>query len=149
MLEGDPLEIALLGGLRVRSAEATVTGEPFGRRAELVFARLALSVGRVVPREALASVVWGELLPESWPAALRNVIAREHNPEAFWFGGVGVLTAFHGVATTNFTQTSATTYIVTPRPSVYAGAVSLSPGPGHWRSSPAPRPPVRRVESHR
>ncbi|MGA2010991.1 MAG: IPT/TIG domain-containing protein [Solirubrobacteraceae bacterium] len=46
------------------------------------------------------------------------------SPEAFWFGGVGTLTAFYGVATTNFTQTSPTTYMVTPPPSLYGGAVS-------------------------
>jgi IPT/TIG domain-containing protein/fibronectin type III domain protein len=46
------------------------------------------------------------------------------NPEAFWFGGVGVLTAFYGVATTNFTQTGPNTYMVTPPPSLYAGAVA-------------------------
>ena len=45
-----------------------------GRRAELVFAYLAVEHQRTVSREELADALWPELLPDTWAAALRGVV---------------------------------------------------------------------------
>jgi DNA-binding SARP family transcriptional activator/EAL domain-containing protein (putative c-di-GMP-specific phosphodiesterase class I) len=46
-----------------------------GRRAELVFAFLAVEHHREVSRDELADALWPELLPDTWTAALRGVVS--------------------------------------------------------------------------
>jgi DNA-binding SARP family transcriptional activator len=70
------LNIVLAGGLVVRRGGLVLAGDTLGgRRAEIVFARLALDAGSPVSREALAEAIWGEATPSSWRPALRNVVA--------------------------------------------------------------------------
>lgn len=70
------LQIMLAGGPRVRARGARLDPAALGgRRAEVAFARLALDAGHPVSRDELADAIWGEPLPSSWRAALRNVIA--------------------------------------------------------------------------
>ena len=75
MPRSDGVGVALLGGLRVSTAETTLDGQGLGRRVVVSFARLAVEADVVVSREALADAVWGDARPRSWPSALRNVVA--------------------------------------------------------------------------
>jgi DNA-binding SARP family transcriptional activator len=68
------VSVALLGGLRVSAADATLESRGLGRRAVVSFARLAVDAGTTVSRETLADAVWGDGRPASWRAAQRNVI---------------------------------------------------------------------------
>jgi DNA-binding SARP family transcriptional activator/EAL domain-containing protein (putative c-di-GMP-specific phosphodiesterase class I)/CheY-like chemotaxis protein len=45
-----------------------------GRRAQLVFAYLAVEHRRAVSRDELANGLWPDLLPDSWAAAVRSVV---------------------------------------------------------------------------
>ncbi len=45
-----------------------------GRRAELVFAYLAIERHRGVSRDELADALWPDVLPDTWNAALRSVL---------------------------------------------------------------------------
>jgi DNA-binding SARP family transcriptional activator/EAL domain-containing protein (putative c-di-GMP-specific phosphodiesterase class I)/CheY-like chemotaxis protein len=65
----------VLGGLLIEHAEgATNRAVLPGRRAELVFAYLAVEHRRAVSRDELANALWPDLLPDSWAAALRSVV---------------------------------------------------------------------------
>ena len=65
----------MLGGLLIEQGEgATNRAVLPGRRAELVFAYLAVEHRRAVSRDELANAVWPDLLPDSWAAALRGVV---------------------------------------------------------------------------
>jgi EAL domain-containing protein (putative c-di-GMP-specific phosphodiesterase class I)/DNA-binding SARP family transcriptional activator len=68
--------IAVLGrlGIERESQEAQGRGLP-GRRAELVFAYLAVEHRRTVSRDELANALWPDVLPDSWAAALRGVVS--------------------------------------------------------------------------
>lgn len=61
-------------GMEREGREAPGHGLP-GRRAELVFAYLAVEHGRRVSRDELADVLWPDTLPDSWAAALRGVVS--------------------------------------------------------------------------
>jgi two-component SAPR family response regulator len=70
------VRIQLLGTLRVDSPDGVLhEADLRGRRAVLLFARLAAELGQGVPSDVLAEAVWGWSPPPSWPAALRNTIA--------------------------------------------------------------------------
>jgi DNA-binding SARP family transcriptional activator len=70
------VRVALLGDLRVDSPDGVLHEEDLrGRRAVVLFARLAAEPGHPVPGESLAEAVWGWSPPPTWPAALRNTIA--------------------------------------------------------------------------
>ncbi len=67
--------ISLLGRVSIGAAggaaEATV---PRGRRAELVFAYLAVEHRRLVTHDELGDALWPDGLPGTWEAALRGVL---------------------------------------------------------------------------
>ncbi len=70
------MRIQLLGTVRVDSPDGVLhEADLRGRRAVVLFARLAAEPGQAVPSELLAEAVWGWSPPASWPAALRNAIA--------------------------------------------------------------------------
>ncbi len=68
--------IAVLGrlGIEREGQEAWGRGLP-GRRAELVFAYLAVEHRRTVSRDEVADALWPGMLPDSWAAALRGVVS--------------------------------------------------------------------------
>lgn len=70
-----PVAVSLLGGARLEVAGATIDCAALGRRAVIVLARLALGGTSGASRAELADAVWGNVPPESWAPALRNVIA--------------------------------------------------------------------------
>lgn len=59
------MRITILGG--------EGAGSGLARRARVVLAALALADG-VVPADHLAAAVWGDMLPATWPVALRGVV---------------------------------------------------------------------------
>ena len=65
----------MLGALLIEDGEgaSNLAALP-GRRAELVFAYLAVEHRRAVSRDELANALWPDLLPDSWAAALRGVV---------------------------------------------------------------------------
>ena len=67
--------IALLGRLSIEREDdaARPRGLP-GRRAELVFAYLAVERRRSVSRDELADALWPDMLPDTWAAGLRGVV---------------------------------------------------------------------------
>ncbi len=69
------LRITLVGPLDIRARDVVLDGARLGRHGEVAFARLVLD-RRIVARDALADAIWGDHLPPSWQAALRNVVAR-------------------------------------------------------------------------
>lgn len=69
------IAIGLIGGLSVTGPRSAIPRDELGRRATVVLARLALAGGQPVTRQSLADAVWGDPLPRSWPAALRNVVS--------------------------------------------------------------------------
>lgn len=64
----------LLGRTGIDRGGVTVA-TPAGRRAELVFAYLAMEQHRSVSRDELADALWPEMLPDTWNAALRGVLS--------------------------------------------------------------------------
>ena len=65
----------MLGGLLIEDGEGASNRAALpGRRAELVFAYLAIEHRRAVSRDELANALWPDLLPDSWAAALRGVV---------------------------------------------------------------------------
>lgn len=65
--------ITLLGRTAIeRDGAAVATAS--GRRAELVFAYLAIERHRAVSRDELADALWPDMLPDTWNAALRGVL---------------------------------------------------------------------------
>jgi DNA-binding SARP family transcriptional activator/EAL domain-containing protein (putative c-di-GMP-specific phosphodiesterase class I)/FixJ family two-component response regulator len=65
----------VLGALVIEHAESAANRAVLpGRRAQLVFAYLAVEHRRAVSRDELANALWPDLLPDSWAAALRGVI---------------------------------------------------------------------------
>jgi predicted ATPase/DNA-binding SARP family transcriptional activator len=68
------VRIELVGVVRVGDDGRMVGGaELGGRRARVVLAALALAEGPV-PADALATAVWGDELPATWPVALRGTV---------------------------------------------------------------------------
>jgi DNA-binding SARP family transcriptional activator/CheY-like chemotaxis protein/EAL domain-containing protein (putative c-di-GMP-specific phosphodiesterase class I) len=68
--------IILLGRIAIeRDGDAEPSISLTGRRAEVVFAFLAVEHRRSVDRDELANVLWPELLPDTWNAALRGVLS--------------------------------------------------------------------------
>ena len=67
--------MAVAGRLGIDGADgaAASRGLP-GRRAELVFAYLAVEHHRTVSRDELADALWPDMLPDTWAAALRSVV---------------------------------------------------------------------------
>jgi EAL domain-containing protein (putative c-di-GMP-specific phosphodiesterase class I)/DNA-binding SARP family transcriptional activator len=67
--------MAVVGRLSIDDADgvAVSRGLP-GRRAELVFAYLAVEHRRTVSRDELADALWPDMLPDTWAAALRSVV---------------------------------------------------------------------------
>lgn len=66
--------VELLGGLRARRGEQTVSRFGLGSSG-LLLAHLALPVGRIHPREALAEWLWPETPPEQGRTNLRSALA--------------------------------------------------------------------------
>ena len=68
------MRIDVLGTVAVSGASGSVSGALLGgRRAQIVLAALAVE-RTTIPSERLASMIWGEQPPPTWPAALRGVI---------------------------------------------------------------------------
>jgi DNA-binding SARP family transcriptional activator/EAL domain-containing protein (putative c-di-GMP-specific phosphodiesterase class I) len=70
-----PRRLVVLGGLRLEGGGGAIPVNLPGRRAELVFAYLAVEHERGVSRYELADALWPDLLPETWAAALRSVVS--------------------------------------------------------------------------
>ena len=68
----EPLEIAVLGGLRIRRGGVPVS-EPGLRKAEALFAYLACT-RRPASREELADLLWDERAPAQGLASLRMLL---------------------------------------------------------------------------
>jgi DNA-binding SARP family transcriptional activator/EAL domain-containing protein (putative c-di-GMP-specific phosphodiesterase class I)/CheY-like chemotaxis protein len=65
----------VLGALSIEHADGVTHRAVLpGRRAELVYAYLAVEHRRAVSRDQLANALWPDLLPDSWAAALRGVV---------------------------------------------------------------------------
>ena len=70
------MRVDLVGVVGVRSdsgAEAVAGQELGGRRARVALAALALARAPV-PADRLASIIWGDDLPATWPVAVRGVV---------------------------------------------------------------------------
>jgi DNA-binding SARP family transcriptional activator/CheY-like chemotaxis protein len=65
--------ITLLGRTAIER-DGTAVATVSGRRAELVFAYLAIERHRSVSRDELANALWPDVLPDTWNAALRGVL---------------------------------------------------------------------------
>lgn len=69
------MRIVVLGGVLIEHREGARSRVSLpGRRAQLVFAYLAVEHRRAVSRDELANGLWPDLLPDSWAAALRSVV---------------------------------------------------------------------------
>jgi DNA-binding SARP family transcriptional activator len=84
------VHIELLSGASIRSDNDVVAALPAGSRAAVALARLAVAPAGTVTRDGLADAVWGDKLPPTWQAALRNVVAdvRETLTQAGLPGGL-------------------------------------------------------------
>ncbi|MFT4034710.1 MAG: BTAD domain-containing putative transcriptional regulator [Patulibacter sp.] len=67
------MRITLLGRPAIQR-DGIIAATLSGRRAELVFAYLAVEHHRSVSRDELADALWPDALPDSWNAALRSVL---------------------------------------------------------------------------
>lgn len=68
------LRIDVIGAVAVSGAGGTVAGSALGgRRARVTLVALALAAGPV-SADRLASIIWADHPPQTWPAALRGVI---------------------------------------------------------------------------
>jgi predicted ATPase/DNA-binding SARP family transcriptional activator len=68
------VRVEVLGAMAVSCGTAVVTGHELGgRRARVALAALALAPGPV-PASRLASIIWADQPPATWPAALRGII---------------------------------------------------------------------------
>ena len=68
------IRVDVLGDVAVSAGDRTVAGHALGgRRARVTLVALALA-GGPVPAQRLASIVWADQLPATWPAALRGVV---------------------------------------------------------------------------
>jgi DNA-binding SARP family transcriptional activator/RecA/RadA recombinase len=71
------LDITLAGGCSVTTPRGVLPAAALGGpSAAVVLARLAITAGTPVSRDALADALWDGRPPRSWQPALRNVIAR-------------------------------------------------------------------------
>lgn len=75
-VHGPPLRIELCDGLRISAGAAVLDRRALGQREETALALLAVNANRTVRRTDLAGALWGEELPDTWPASLRNVLSR-------------------------------------------------------------------------
>ena len=71
----DRARIILLGRVAIDRAGGLAPAILTGRRAEVVFAYLAIEGHRTVSRDELATVLWPDVLPDTWNAALRGVLS--------------------------------------------------------------------------
>jgi DNA-binding SARP family transcriptional activator len=79
--------MCLLGPVRiVTSTDAMVATRFGGAQVAAAAAFLVLAEGGWVSRDRLAEAVWGESVPTSWQAALRNIISRVRT----WLGAAGL-----------------------------------------------------------
>lgn len=70
------VRVALAGRLRVDAGGRTLDEDALGgRRGRVLFAYLVVERDRIVTREELAGVLWGDDLPPSWQPALRVVVS--------------------------------------------------------------------------
>ena len=75
-LSSSSTRVVLLGGLSIdREGGEIAAAYLSGRRAELVFAYLAVEHRRMVSRDELADALWPQGLPHTWAAALRGVMS--------------------------------------------------------------------------
>jgi DNA-binding SARP family transcriptional activator len=74
MVEGNVLEVRLLGPLEVADGERILT--PHRRKPRALLAVLALRAGRPVPKDVLVDLVWGEDAPRRAVDALENYISQ-------------------------------------------------------------------------
>ena len=75
-MSGAGTRIVLLGRLAVDRDGVPAAGSGLsGRRADLVFAYLAVEHRRSVSRDELADALWPGVLPDTWNAALRGVLS--------------------------------------------------------------------------
>ena len=70
---GDEVLVRTCGAVQVEGPTRSVTVR--GRQPQVVLAHLALEGGRS-SRDRLAEVVWGEVLSEHWPGALRGIVSK-------------------------------------------------------------------------
>jgi len=71
-----PVRVSLVGPIRLEGPAGTLDERALGRQARVVFAVLAGSRHRPVPKEELAEALWPDDLPASWQAALRGVVTK-------------------------------------------------------------------------
>jgi predicted ATPase/DNA-binding SARP family transcriptional activator len=68
------VRIQLLGEVAVHDGDLTLAGNALGgRRARIALAALALAEAPMTP-DRLATAIWGDELPTTWPVAIRGVI---------------------------------------------------------------------------
>ena len=71
------LRLYLTGDIAVEHCETLLSQARLGtRQARLVFVRLAVDHSRLVARQELADVLWGDTAPEGWDVTLSAVISR-------------------------------------------------------------------------
>jgi DNA-binding SARP family transcriptional activator len=71
------LRLYLTGDVAIERGETLLSQAQLGtRQARLVFVRLAIDHSRLVARQALADVLWGDGAPEGWDVTLSAVISR-------------------------------------------------------------------------
>lgn len=71
------LRLYLTGDVAVEHGETLLSQARLGtRQARLVFVRLALDHSRLVARQELADVLWGDAAPEGWDVTLSAVTSR-------------------------------------------------------------------------
>src|ERR1041385_6002908 len=71
------LEVGICGEVTVTADGRRLPESLFaGRQGRLVFASLVCERARSVRREELAELLWGEVPPSTWPAALSAVISK-------------------------------------------------------------------------
>ena len=76
MTTAAPVQVSLVGPIRVEGPAGTLDERTLGRQGRVVFAVLASARHRPVPKEELAEALWPDDLPASWQPALRGVVTK-------------------------------------------------------------------------